>query len=96
MSSHKYKFATSFHLLLLSRAQRQDNIKILLNILESTEFYLRLYSIQLITAIFASRPERTQECVLNAALGTSRLVSTLDDPRDAVRNGIFLWPYRIA
>jgi hypothetical protein len=42
--------------------------------------------LQLIACIFTSRPERTQECVLNAALGTSRLVATLDDPRDAVRN----------
>jgi hypothetical protein len=33
-----------------------------------------------------ARPERTQECILTAPLGTSRLVSTLDDPRDAIRN----------
>jgi hypothetical protein len=45
-----------------------------------------LYSLQLITCIFTSRPERTQECVLNAALGTSRLVATLDDRHDAIRN----------
>jgi predicted nucleic acid-binding Zn-ribbon protein len=33
-----------------------------------------------------ARPERTQECILTAPLGTSRLVATLDDPRDAIRN----------
>ena len=33
-----------------------------------------------------ARPERTQECILIAPLGTSRLVATLDDPRDAIRN----------
>jgi len=66
--------------------QRQDNIKILLGMLESSDFYSQLYSLQLITAIFTARPERTQECVLNAALGTSRLAATLDDSRDAVRN----------
>lgn len=33
-----------------------------------------------------ARPERTQECILIAPLGTSRLVSTLDDTRDAIRN----------
>ena len=66
--------------------QRQDNIKVLLGMLESSDFYSRLYSLQLIAAIFTARPERTQECVLNAALGASRLAATLDDSRDAVRN----------
>lgn len=66
--------------------QRQDNIKVLLAMLESSDFYSRLYSLQLLTAIFTARPERTQESILNAALGASRLAATLDDPRDAVRN----------
>lgn len=70
----------------LSLYQRQDNIETLLQLLETSDFYPRLYSLQLITAINAARPERTQECVLNAALGASRLASTLDDGRDAVRN----------
>jgi intracellular protein transport protein USO1 len=67
--------------------QRQDNIQILLDLLESTEFHSRLYSLKLITAMFSARPDRTQECVLTAALGTSRLVATLDDPREPIRNG---------
>ncbi|OCL05648.1 hypothetical protein AOQ84DRAFT_224663 [Glonium stellatum] len=66
--------------------QRQDNITILLDLLESHDFYSRLYSLQLIQAISSARPERTQECVLTAPLGTTRLVATLDDPRDAIRN----------
>jgi hypothetical protein len=66
--------------------QHQDNIKTLLDLLETSDFYSRLYVLQLLTAIYAARPERTQESVLGAALGTSRLVSTLEDPRDAVRN----------
>ncbi|KAF2274018.1 uncharacterized protein EI97DRAFT_382037 [Westerdykella ornata] len=66
--------------------QRQDNITILLDLLETPDFYSRLYSLQLIQAIFNARPERTQECVLTAPLGTTRLVAILDDPRDAVRN----------
>jgi len=39
-----------------------------------------------LTCIFTSRPERTQECILSAPLGTSRLAATLEDTRDAVRN----------
>ncbi|KAF2706141.1 hypothetical protein K504DRAFT_459464 [Pleomassaria siparia CBS 279.74] len=66
--------------------QRQDNITTLLDLLDTPEFYSRLYSLQLIQAISSARPERTQECVLLAPLGTSRLVATLEDPRDAIRN----------
>ncbi|KAH7135412.1 p115 like vesicle tethering protein [Dendryphion nanum] len=66
--------------------QRQDNITILLDLLETPDFYSRLYSLQLIQAIYNARPERTQECILTAPLGTPRLVATLDDPREAVRN----------
>ncbi|KAF2403972.1 hypothetical protein EJ06DRAFT_489003 [Trichodelitschia bisporula] len=70
--------------------QRQDNIQILLDLLDTPDFYSRLYSLQLLSAIFAARPERTQECVLSAALGVSRLVATLDDSRDAIRNACLL------
>ena len=37
-------------------------------------------------AVALARPERTQECILTAPMGTSRLVATLDDPRDAIRS----------
>lgn len=50
------------------------------------DYYTRLYSIQLLSAISAARPERLQECILAAPLGISRLVGVLDDARDAVRN----------
>ncbi|KAF1957116.1 hypothetical protein CC80DRAFT_54672 [Byssothecium circinans] len=65
--------------------QRQDNITVLLDLLETPDFYSRLYPLQLIRAIYGARPERTQECILTAPLGTPRLVAMLDDPRDAVR-----------
>ncbi|KAI9825758.1 MAG: hypothetical protein M1819_000476 [Sarea resinae] len=66
--------------------QRQDNITVLLDLLDSTEFYSRLYALQLISAILSARPERTQECVFTAPLGIARLVAILDDRRDAIRN----------
>jgi intracellular protein transport protein USO1 len=37
----------------------------------------KVYALKLISCIFPLRPERTQECILNAPLGTSRLVATL-------------------
>lgn len=58
----------------------------LVDLLEKPDFYSRLYSLQLIRAISQARPQRTQECVLTAPGGIERLVATLDDPRDAIRN----------
>ncbi|CCF35377.1 hypothetical protein CH063_01294 [Colletotrichum higginsianum] len=66
--------------------QRQENITLLLDFLDSTDFYSRLYSLQLLTAILSARTERTEECVFTAPLGISRLVAVLDDNREAVRN----------
>ena len=66
--------------------QRQENITALLDLLDAHDFFSRLYSLQLITAISSARPERTQECVYTAPLGVSRLVAVLDDKREAVRS----------
>ncbi|KAI2790840.1 hypothetical protein POX_c03691 [Penicillium oxalicum] len=66
--------------------QRQDNITILLDLLETRDFYSRLYSLQLMSQICSARPERTQECILTAPLGISRLVNVLADTREPVRN----------
>ncbi|KAB8416386.1 hypothetical protein FH972_024905 [Carpinus fangiana] len=67
-------------------SQRQDNITILLDLLDQPDFYSRLYSLQLLTAISTARPQRTQECILTAPLGTSRLVAVLEDAREPVRS----------
>lgn len=66
--------------------QRQENITALLDLLPAPEFFSRLYSLQLISAISSARPERTQECVYIAPLGVSRLVAVLEDRREAVRS----------
>ena len=70
--------------------QRQDNITALLGLLESKEFYPRLYCLQLISRVAAARPERTQESIFTAPLGVSRLVAVLDDKREAARNEALL------
>lgn len=72
--------------------QRQDNITILLDLLETKEFYSRLYSLQLMSLISGARPERTQECIFTAPLGISRLVNVLTDSREPVRNGELVLP----
>lgn len=74
--------------------QRQDNITLLLDFLDTQDFYSRLYSLQLLSAILASRTERTEECIFTAPLGISRLVAVLDDRREAIRNeGLSLLTY---
>jgi intracellular protein transport protein USO1 len=70
--------------------QRQDNITALLDLLDTKEFYSRLYTLQLISLISNARPERTQECIFIAPLGISRLVNVLDDFREPVRNEALL------
>lgn len=72
-------------------SQRQDNITVLLDMLENDDYYARLLSLRLLGEICSARPERTQECILSAPLGTARLVSMLDDARDAIRAaGLYL------
>ena len=58
--------------------------------MENPDFYTRLYTLQLLSAILEHRPERTQESVFNSPLGIFRLASILEDKRDAIRNGNFL------
>lgn len=66
--------------------QRQDNVTALLDLLESGEFYLRLYGLQILSHVSTLRPQRTQEAVFAAPLGVSRITAVLDDKREAVRN----------
>lgn len=74
--------------------QHQENITLLLDLLEKNDFYSRLYSLQLLSAILSSRPERTEECIISARLGIARLVAILDDKREALRNeGLTLLTY---
>lgn len=69
------------------RRKRQDNITALLDLLDTRDFYSRLYSLQLMFQISSARPERTQECILTAPLGIPRLVGALGDSREPIRNG---------
>ena len=59
---------------------------VLLDLLETPDLYSRLYPLQLIRACAEARPQRTQECIQTAPMGTSRLAAMLDDPRDIIRN----------
>ena len=66
--------------------QRIENITLLLDFLDSNDFYTRLYSLQLLSKILEARTERTEECILVAPMGIPRLVAALDDQREAIRD----------
>jgi intracellular protein transport protein USO1 len=59
----------------------------LLDCLESPDFYSRLYALQLLSNLLKARSTLIQKCLLSSALGISRLVVSLNDNREAVRNG---------
>ncbi|KAK3386932.1 p115 like vesicle tethering protein [Podospora didyma] len=66
--------------------QRQENISLLLDFLDTNDYSSRLYSLQLLGAILSARTERTEQCVLTADMGVPRLVTVLDDRREPIRN----------
>lgn len=68
--------------------QRHENIALLLGFLgkDRTDFYSRLYSLQLLSAILSARAERTEECIVNTNDGIPRIVAVLEDPREAIRD----------
>ncbi|KAK3304497.1 p115 like vesicle tethering protein [Chaetomium strumarium] len=68
--------------------QRHENIALLLGFLgpDRPDFYSRLYSLQLLSAILSARTERTEECIVNTNDGIPRLVAVLEDPREAIRD----------
>lgn len=66
--------------------QRQENITLLLDFLETSDFYSSLYSLQLLSAILSARTERTEECIHVAPMGLPRLVAVLEDRREAIRD----------
>ncbi|KAM0756160.1 hypothetical protein T439DRAFT_22282 [Meredithblackwellia eburnea MCA 4105] len=58
----------------------------LLNLLRSNHFYLRFFSLQLLGVLLANRSTQVQGHVLTAPGGVGRLVETLDDSREIIRN----------
>lgn len=73
--------------ILLSESQ----IKIFLTVLqEHLGFQIRLYSLQLLEALVATRPVRAKESLINIPLAISTIVELLADPNDPIRNETIL------
>ncbi|ANZ76232.1 BA75_03231T0 [Komagataella pastoris] len=73
--------------------QATENFDLLLKILDSEighDFYIKIYTIQILEALVSCRPSRSKECIVSSPLGTPLLVSLLDDPNEPIRNEIIL------
>ncbi|GAA5859616.1 hypothetical protein JCM1840_006374 [Sporobolomyces johnsonii] len=57
-----------------------------LTLLTPMHFYLRFFSLQLLGILLANRSQQVQQYVLTAPGGIGRLVETLDDSREIIRN----------
>ncbi|KAL1318936.1 hypothetical protein HN51_071214 [Arachis hypogaea] len=72
---------------LLSR--EADSISLLLSLLEEDDFYVRYYTLQLLTALLTNSPQRLQEAILTIPRGITRLMDMLMD-REVIRNEALL------
>ncbi|KAH6769014.1 golgin putative 6 [Perilla frutescens var. frutescens] len=72
---------------LLSR--EVENISLLLSLLSEEDFYIRYYTLQLLTVLLTNSPSRLQEAILTIPRGITRLVDMLMD-REVIRNEALL------
>ncbi|KAI3468701.1 hypothetical protein Pfo_025364 [Paulownia fortunei] len=72
---------------LLSR--EVESISLLLSLLSEEDFYVRYYTLQLLTALLTNSPYRLQEAILTIPRGITRLMDMLMD-REVIRNEALL------
>lgn len=72
---------------LLSR--EAGSISLLLSLLEEDDFYVRYYTLQILTALLTNSPQRLQEAILTIPRGITRLMDMLMD-REVIRNEALL------
>ncbi|XP_059639867.1 golgin candidate 6 isoform X4 [Cornus florida] len=67
---------------LLSR--EAESISLLLSLLSEEDFYVRYYTLQLLTALLTNSPNRLQEAILTIPRGITRLMDMLMDREDCL------------
>ncbi|XVF16328.1 hypothetical protein REPUB_Repub10bG0021900 [Reevesia pubescens] len=72
---------------LLSR--ESESISLLLSLLSEEDFYVRYYTLQILTALLTNSPNRLQEAILSIPRGITRLMDMLID-REVIRNEALL------
>ena len=68
-------------------SQNPENVVLLIQLLELTDFYVRYHTINLLKLLGENQPKMLQASILESRVGVSRLVDLLDDQRELVRNG---------
>ncbi|QLQ80805.1 hypothetical protein HG537_0E01600 [Torulaspora globosa] len=66
--------------------QSDEIVHLVLELLETENFHIRLYAIQLLEAVVATRPLRSRNAINSLPTGISTLVSLLDDAHEVVRD----------
>ncbi|KAL2320175.1 hypothetical protein Fmac_029144 [Flemingia macrophylla] len=62
-----------------------ESISLLLSLVTEDDFYVRYYTLQLLTALLTNSPQRLQEAILTIPRGITRLMDMLMD-REVIRN----------
>ncbi|SSD58385.1 related to Intracellular protein transport protein USO1 [Saccharomycodes ludwigii] len=70
--------------------QSPEVVKIIFYLMDSSNFHVKLYTIQILEALVATRPLRTRETIIAVPTAISQLVFLLNDPMDAVRDEAIL------
>lgn len=70
--------------------QSDELVHLLIQLLETGNFHIRLYTIQLLEAVVAARPTRSRSAIISLPTGVSTLVSLLDDIHEPIRDEAIL------
>lgn len=70
--------------------QTNEIVHLFFQLIDTGNFHIRLYTIQLLEAVLATRPSRTREAIITLPVGVSTLVCLLDDVHEPVRDEAIL------
>eukprot|EP00262_Sarcandra_glabra_P006992 TRINITY_DN1955_c0_g3_i1.p1 TRINITY_DN1955_c0_g3~~TRINITY_DN1955_c0_g3_i1.p1 ORF type:complete len:574 (+),score=64.09 TRINITY_DN1955_c0_g3_i1:22-1722(+) len=70
-------------------SREPDSISVLLSLLSEDDFYVRYYTLQLLTALLTNSQNRLQEAIITIPRGITRLMDMLMD-REVIRNEALL------
>lgn len=70
--------------------QTNEIVHLFFQLIDTGNFHIRLYTIQLLEAVLSTRPSRTREAIITLPVGVSTLVCLLDDVHEPVRDEVIL------
>lgn len=70
--------------------QSDELVHLVIRLLDTGNFHIRLYTIQLLEAVVSARPTRSRNAITSLPTGISTLVSLLDDIHEPVRDEAIL------